>query len=152
MVINVSKRLAGAVFFLAAGVFLLSGIADKSSLSFFMPVLYSRLLIGMSVLLALQYVMKRGKDEKDVLRLDFRNYAKSGSFRILLYLLMIVAYYILVSIVGFAVTTGLFLVASYWFLGVREIKVYIVSLLIMGVLYSVFDFALKVNFPHGFLY
>ncbi len=152
MVIRISKRLTGAALFLAAALFMMSGINDWKSLGFFMPVLYSRLLIGVAAVLVIQYFLKRGKDAKDTLTFDFREYSKSDSCRILVYFLMILAYYILISSIGFLTTTCLFLVASYIFLGVRSVGVYVASLLITGFLYCIFDFALNVNFPHGFLY
>lgn len=151
--IKVSKRLSCAVLMLTLGIFLLSGVTAKDSLSYFMPQLYGWLLICAAALLIVQFFIGRSKnDTSDLLVFDFHNYFKSSSFRIFSYLIAIVIYYALVSVLGFVVTTALFLVFSYWFLGVRKIKVYIVSLIIMGLLYFTFAFPLGVRFPHGFLY
>lgn len=152
MTIKLSKRLTGAACLLVFAYFLLDGVKDPSSLSYFMPLLYGYLLLAAAGCLVVQFFVLRKKDEKDILVLDFNGFLKSDTCKVLAYLLMILAYYVLVSVIGFVVSTVLFLMLSYVFLGVKNARVYITSLVIFAALYSLFSFALNVRFPHGFLY
>lgn len=152
MIIKISKRLTGAVLLLGFAVYLLTGVKDANSLSYLMPQLYAYLLIAASIGLIIQFIVLRKKDAQDAFTINCKGFWRTGGFRIFVYALMILAYYILMSIVGFVVSTVLFLFASYWFLSVRKASVYMISLAVAALLYCLFTFALKVDFPHGLLY
>lgn len=152
MVIRLSKRLTGAVLFLAFSIYLLAGVRDPSSLSYLMPQLYAWLLIVLAILLTIQFVLRRKTDEKDRIVIRLKGFSKSEAAKILFYMAIILAYYIAVNYLGFVVSTVLFLVISYAFLGMRKPSVYAVSILIFAALYFLFAYALGVRFPHGWLY
>ena len=65
---------------------------------------------------------------------------------------MLLLYYIAISYVGMVVSTALFIIAMYLFLGVKDIKTIAVGLVVFAVVYCIFAFGLRVRFPHGFLY
>jgi hypothetical protein len=145
--------MTGAVLFIFFSVYLLAGIREPGSLSYFMPRLYGYLLLALSIALIVQdFALRKKEAGKDVLVLNFQGFLKSDSLKILLYLGIIIAYYAAVSYLGFVVSSVAFLIMSYLFLGVYKVSVHLFSLAIFGVLYAIFDFFLNVRFPHGWLY
>ena len=148
--IKLSKSCIGGTVFLCVGIYMLVQIPNHSSLSFIMPFYYGVLLIALSAVLIIRGIVRR--DEKDMVSLSLRGLIGSPTGKMLLYLVFILAYIILIKIWGIVATSLLFIVGSYYYMGIRSWKSYLVAVVIFGLCYLLFSTVLNVRFPHGFLY
>lgn len=147
--IKLNKSRVGGVIFLLIGLYMALSLPDKS-LSFIMPFIYGIILIVLSAVLIIRSFVKKNDD--DVITIDFNKIIHNESGRMLLYILFVLAYVILIKYVGTVSSTVIFIVISYFYMGIRTPKSYIIALGVFTICYLLFAFVLGVHFPHGMLY
>ena len=73
-------------------------------------------------------------------------------FNAVLVIILIAAFIVLVERLGFIITGGAVLFILMWKLHVTPLKSFIISAVVMCMIYSVFSKGLRVPLPHGFLW
>ena len=127
-----------AVFFTAGG-FQDPGGAEPG------PAFFPRVLSILLFILAIFLLFQKDTNEEEENKVPL--------WRIGIPMLLFAFYIISINILGFAVSTGLFVIFLLWFLGSRRWWVQIVTAISISaaVTYS-FEVLLNVPLPHGFLY
>jgi putative tricarboxylic transport membrane protein len=65
----------------------------------------------------------------------------------------IIAYFFLMKVIGFIISTALVLAFLFWFQGVKKpMKVALISILVTAGIYFFFLYVMKVHFPKGILF
>ena len=77
---------------------------------------------------------------------------KENYFNAVLVIILIAAFIALAPHLGFIITGGAVLFILMWKLNVKPLKSFIISALIICMIYSVFSKGLRVPLPHGFLW
>ena len=150
--IKLSKKMLTGVFFLVCASVFYFMIPKAMTLSWYLPKFYSLVVMLLSGLLILSGLLRWKKDEKDKIVIDLSRLRQSKHWKTVAFMAMLLVYFILISYLGMVVTTVLFMVAMYLFLGVRDPKIILIALVIMAAVYCGFAFGLRVRFPHGILY
>ncbi len=112
----------------------------------FMPRLYAFLLIGLSIILIIQSYMKNeGKDRET----SGRGYFKYS----IITMLFLGAYIIIIPIIGFYISTIIFVVSMLLFSRVRnKIVLAVIPVATSIFIYVFFSILLNVNMPSGFIF
>lgn len=110
----------------------------------FMPKVGAALLIFLSILLFL----KKEKTEEEVFTLS-----KDTVKVFILGVITLIAYVVLIQLIGFSVSTVLFALSWMLLMGIRNWKTLVFSSVLISILVTyVFETLLNVPIPHGFLY
>ena len=86
-------------------------------------------------------------EEGNVTLIGEKNY-----FNAVLVIILIAAFIAFAKYLGFIITGGAVLFMLMWKLHVKPIKSFIISAVVMCIIYSVFSKGLRVPLPHGFLW
>lgn len=112
----------------------------------FMPRLYAILLIALSIILIIQsYRKNEGRDEKS---------SESGYFKYsIITMLLLGAYIIIIPIIGFYISTIIFVVSMLLFSQVRnKIILAVIPVSISIFIFVFFSILLNVSMPSGFIF
>ena len=150
--IKLSKKIMSGALFLAIALVFYLMIPNEDTLTWYLPKFYSLVSIALSLGLILSGLIGFKKEDKDKIYLDKKNFKKSDQWKTVAFMAMLLVYFIIISYLGMVVSTVLFMVAMYLFLGVKNPKTIVISVIIMGAVYCAFAFGLHVQFPHGILY
>ncbi len=113
----------------------------------FFPILLGILLIALSIL-QLVTSRKEPREENTSSSAD-----PQATRRVIISCLVVIAYMILINIVGFLVATPIFLFTIMWFFSVRKKSIlFTTSLVTTGLLYFIFLQFLSVSLPTGMFY
>ena len=148
--IKLNKSRTGGIILFFIGLYMMMKVPDKTSLSYIMPYIYGIIIIILSLLLIIRSLFK--KDQADVLVFNFKDIFQGKTGKMLLYILFVLGYIILLRYIGTVTATLIFVIGSYYYLGIRSFKSYLSAVIIFALCYILFAFLLGVHFPHGILY
>jgi hypothetical protein len=125
---------------------------DLASLSpAFFPTIATWLIAGLTFL-HLLFIIARKKKSVDPEEGD-EWLSSSEQWKALGSCLAIIAYFFLMKVIGFIVSTILVLAFLFWFTGVKKpLQVALTSILVTAGLYLFFLYVMKVHFPKGVLF
>ena len=151
--IKIKKNLASGIISVLAGtvLWLMIPYCIKSKVNYltssigptYMPKLIVIVMIVCGVGLIIQSLILK-KDETVTISI-------SDELRVLIYLGLLIAYILLLPILGFILTSGLFVCCSLWLMESRNKFHYLTALIIVLLVFVGFKYGLSVNLPTLFL-
>lgn len=133
-----SALFAGVLWFLSLGIIEVMPNSTSVGANFF-PKAMAVLLFIFSITLIVQSVFFK---KEEIIELDLK-----GELRTMIFLAIIVAYVVLINLIGFLISTILMSSAVLWYLKCRDWKYYVICAAAAIVIFFGFTYGLRIKLP-----
>ena len=106
-------------------------------------------IIAMSIVVIVKAVLSKAPEMRKLINFDF-SWASNKQYFVAF---SVIVYWALSFVIGYFVTTLLFLIAAAWMSGIREVKIIaITAATLLPALYGFFVLVLQADMPEGMLF
>ena len=106
-------------------------------------------IVAMSILVIVKAVLSKESEMRRLINFDF-SWASNKQYFVAI---LVIVYWMLSFVIGYFVTTLLFLIAAAWASGIRDVKIIaITAVFLLPVLYGFFALVLQADMPEGIFF